>query len=144
MPTGTRDKHAVKRGTEIEKVHDIAATGEDPIRKISKNPANQQRSGHFRDFVRKSVFLPQRNNPRDRQHSNRPEDPVCVGVPVEHAKGHPGIVDPHQVEEAGDHFDEIRGRVFGKALQDHGLRDLIQNVERQREIEKQLHETEAG
>jgi hypothetical protein len=122
---------------EVEEVDDVTTAREDAVGEITKDATDEKGGGGFGDFVRKGALLPEKGDASEGDEADRAEDPVGMLVAVQQAEGHARVVDADEVEETGDHFDEILGRsIVREPLQDEPLRPLVEGEERCGEEEK--------
>ena len=124
---------AFRSGREHEDLISVCMTGGE----IAKDATDEKGGGGFGGFVRKGALLPEEGDAGEGDEADRAEDPVGMLVAVQQAEGHARVVDADDVEETGDHFDEILGRsIVRETLQDEPLRPLVEGEERCGEEEK--------
>ena len=148
MAARGRKKLPVKRRQEVKKIDDITPTWKKAVCQIAEDATDEKARRNFCNPVGKGIFTPEQADGCHRDESDKAKNPVGMLRTVHDTEGHSSIVDPDDVKEAGNDFDDAGGdrlvdRV-GEIRDDEPLRPLVEDQERQAKTEDVLLHEETG
>ena len=148
MAARGRKKLPVKRRQKVEEIDNITPTRENAVRQIAEDATDEKARRNFGNPVGKGIFPPEQADGCHRDESDKSKNPVGMLRAVHDTEGHSSIVDPDDVKEAGNDFDDAGGdglvNRVGEIRDDEPLRPLIEDQERQAKAEEVLLHEETG
>ena len=123
---------AIPRQNHIKEIHDI--TVEESVGEVAEDSAREECRAEAGGGVEETSAPRHDGEDDERDRGQADEEGVVV---LEHSKRRAGVVNLHQIEEAGDDLD---GHMRGDGGKDQKFRDLVEDVERKRQEQEESHE----
>ena len=126
---------AIPRQDHIEKIHDIAV--EEAVGEITDNPTREQRCADAARGVQKASAPCHHGDRHECDRGEADEKPVVV---LHHSKRRAGVVNLHEIKKSRNDLDGYMRRDVGE---DQKFRDLVEDVERERQEQEESPVAEA-